>query len=244
MLLPSLEGSKDLPADRAIDWMATLAAHDRWLRTVVLARLREQQAVEEVMQEVALAAIAQRAPLQALRPGRRGARRDAPADRRYPAGATRHPRRAGTTCRQPQGGRRERAGRPEAKRYPALACRQTPGERRRFDAAIKGSRRIGRAFEGSPHGEPRTIQVRPVYRVKRDRAGIRSLQPAQAGKSFSIGMETRRMGKPPIAAPVRGRMPSREVEELVWPRVAALCVLLLRVAPRPPTKSADYNVFR
>ena len=36
----------------AIDWQAALAQHDRWLRTVVLARVREPQAVDEVMQEV------------------------------------------------------------------------------------------------------------------------------------------------------------------------------------------------
>jgi RNA polymerase sigma-70 factor (ECF subfamily) len=47
----------------AIDWGAALAQHDRWLRTAVLARLRERQAVDEVMQEVALAALAQHAPL-------------------------------------------------------------------------------------------------------------------------------------------------------------------------------------
>jgi RNA polymerase sigma-70 factor (ECF subfamily) len=40
-----------------------LAEHDRWLRTVVAARLRESQAVDEVMQEVALAAVRQAAPL-------------------------------------------------------------------------------------------------------------------------------------------------------------------------------------
>ena len=47
----------------AIDWQAALAQHDRWLRTVVIARVREPQAVEEVMQEVALAAVKQSAPL-------------------------------------------------------------------------------------------------------------------------------------------------------------------------------------
>ena len=46
-----------------INWTAALAEHDRWLRTVVLARLREPQAVDEVMQEVALAAMRQAAPL-------------------------------------------------------------------------------------------------------------------------------------------------------------------------------------
>jgi RNA polymerase sigma-70 factor (ECF subfamily) len=49
-----------------IDWAATLAEHERWLRTVVFARLGERQAVDEVMQEVALAAVAQRAPLRNL----------------------------------------------------------------------------------------------------------------------------------------------------------------------------------
>lgn len=48
---------------QSIDWGAELAAHDRWLRTAVLARLGERQAVDEVMQEVALAAVEQRAPL-------------------------------------------------------------------------------------------------------------------------------------------------------------------------------------
>jgi RNA polymerase sigma factor (sigma-70 family) len=46
-----------------IDWASALAGHERWLRTVVLARLGERQAVEEVLQEIALAAVAQRAPL-------------------------------------------------------------------------------------------------------------------------------------------------------------------------------------
>src|SRR5205823_4184604 len=47
----------------AIDWQAALAQHRNWLRTVVLARVREPQAVEEVLQEVALAAVKQQAPL-------------------------------------------------------------------------------------------------------------------------------------------------------------------------------------
>lgn len=46
-----------------IDWQAALSAHDRWLRTIVLARTGEPQAVDEVMQEVAMAAVAQKAPL-------------------------------------------------------------------------------------------------------------------------------------------------------------------------------------
>jgi RNA polymerase sigma-70 factor (ECF subfamily) len=64
-LLPGVEGS-DGPVGLAVDWAARLAEHDRWLRTVVLARLGERQAVDEVMQEVALAAVAQQAPLNDL----------------------------------------------------------------------------------------------------------------------------------------------------------------------------------
>ena len=47
-----------------IDWCAALTAHDRWLRTVVFARVGESQAVDEVIQEVSLAAVRQQAPLQ------------------------------------------------------------------------------------------------------------------------------------------------------------------------------------
>lgn len=52
------------PIGVRIDWTAALAKHDRWLRTAVLARIGERQAAEEVMQEVALAAISQKAPLR------------------------------------------------------------------------------------------------------------------------------------------------------------------------------------
>jgi RNA polymerase sigma-70 factor (ECF subfamily) len=57
------------PADRRggcpqIEWGAALAQHDRWLRTVVFSRLGESQAVDEVMQEVSLAAIKQRPSLE------------------------------------------------------------------------------------------------------------------------------------------------------------------------------------
>lgn len=47
----------------SIDWQAALAEHDRWLRTIVHARVGEAAAVDEVMQEVALAAVKQAAPL-------------------------------------------------------------------------------------------------------------------------------------------------------------------------------------
>lgn len=46
-----------------ISWQTALEQHDRWLRTVVLARVGQASAVDEVMQEVALAAIRQQAPL-------------------------------------------------------------------------------------------------------------------------------------------------------------------------------------
>jgi RNA polymerase sigma factor (sigma-70 family) len=56
--------SPDGGAERPrIDWGAVLATHDRWLRTVVFARLGQPQAVDEVMQEVSLAAVRQQAPI-------------------------------------------------------------------------------------------------------------------------------------------------------------------------------------
>ena len=51
------------PGAAPIDWSAVLAEHGRWLRTVVLARLGESQAVDEVLQEVFAAAVRQKAPL-------------------------------------------------------------------------------------------------------------------------------------------------------------------------------------
>ena len=47
-----------------IDWAAVLLEHDRWLRTIVYARLGEPGAVDDVMQEVALASVRQAAPIQ------------------------------------------------------------------------------------------------------------------------------------------------------------------------------------
>jgi RNA polymerase sigma-70 factor (ECF subfamily) len=49
-----------------IDWPRCLAQHERWLRGIILARTGEPQAVDEVWQEVALAAVQQRAPIQQL----------------------------------------------------------------------------------------------------------------------------------------------------------------------------------
>jgi len=51
------------PEASCLDWSRLLREHERWLRTVVYARLGNPQAVEEVMQEVALAAVEQKAPL-------------------------------------------------------------------------------------------------------------------------------------------------------------------------------------
>lgn len=44
-------------AANQIDWSAELARHGRWLRTVVLARVGDPWAVEDVLQEVAVAAV-------------------------------------------------------------------------------------------------------------------------------------------------------------------------------------------
>jgi RNA polymerase sigma factor (sigma-70 family) len=64
----SLPSGSEGPVGRLIgvqmDWATTLAQHDRWLRTAVFTRLGEPQAVDEIMQEVALAAVAQHAPLR------------------------------------------------------------------------------------------------------------------------------------------------------------------------------------
>ena len=52
------------PGASVPDWGSTLAVHESWLRRVVASRLGEPQAVEEVMQDVAVAALAQRSPLR------------------------------------------------------------------------------------------------------------------------------------------------------------------------------------
>lgn len=48
---------------RKIDWEQVLEQHRGWLRTVVLARVGEPQAVDDVMQEISVAAVQQRRPL-------------------------------------------------------------------------------------------------------------------------------------------------------------------------------------
>ncbi|MDA7978158.1 MAG: sigma-70 family RNA polymerase sigma factor [Pirellulales bacterium] len=64
MAIPTVEASANGHAAAAIDWQAVLVSHERWLRMIVGARVGEAQAVDEVMQEIALAAVRQSAPLQ------------------------------------------------------------------------------------------------------------------------------------------------------------------------------------
>jgi RNA polymerase sigma factor (sigma-70 family) len=64
MRTPNPRPEPKAPADAGgIDWPRELAQHERWLRTVICARLGEPQAIDEVMQEVSLAAVRQHAPL-------------------------------------------------------------------------------------------------------------------------------------------------------------------------------------
>jgi RNA polymerase sigma-70 factor (ECF subfamily) len=56
------DGSPAGALDEAtMHWERTLQQHDRWLRTVVFSRVGEPEAVNEIMQEVALAAAGQAA---------------------------------------------------------------------------------------------------------------------------------------------------------------------------------------
>jgi RNA polymerase sigma factor, sigma-70 family len=55
-------GAVLLPED--IDWETALREHESWLKTVIAARVGEAAAVDEVWQEVSLAAIKQQSPLQ------------------------------------------------------------------------------------------------------------------------------------------------------------------------------------
>lgn len=55
-----LEQGESIP----IDWPIVLAEHDRWLRTIIYTRVGEPEAVDEVMQEVSMAAVRQAAPLR------------------------------------------------------------------------------------------------------------------------------------------------------------------------------------
>lgn len=63
MSAESILAPHPLADPRGIDWGSALARHERWLRTAVYARLQEPSGVDDVMQAVALAAVAQQAPL-------------------------------------------------------------------------------------------------------------------------------------------------------------------------------------
>jgi len=61
---PSPTGGPLRVSERHVaNWGLCLATHGPWLRTVILARTGEMQAVEEVLQQVALAAVEQKSPL-------------------------------------------------------------------------------------------------------------------------------------------------------------------------------------
>jgi RNA polymerase sigma-70 factor (ECF subfamily) len=59
------KSNPDVAIDRVqpIDWSKLLVQHGHWLRTVIFARLGGHEGVDEVLQEVSLAAVRQRAPL-------------------------------------------------------------------------------------------------------------------------------------------------------------------------------------
>jgi RNA polymerase sigma factor (sigma-70 family) len=59
--------STDCSQASPIDWASTLVRHDRWLRTVVAARLGERQAVDEVLQDVSLAAVSTKVTIDPAR---------------------------------------------------------------------------------------------------------------------------------------------------------------------------------
>lgn len=63
MTTPASHPSTNGAAARSLDWSRRLAEHESWLKGVIRARLGESQAVEEVWQEVALAAISQKSPI-------------------------------------------------------------------------------------------------------------------------------------------------------------------------------------
>ena len=64
MAMTESEKTPKPAAKPSIDWKSVLAEHDRWLRTIVYARVGDFHAVDEVMQEVSLAAVKQQAPIQ------------------------------------------------------------------------------------------------------------------------------------------------------------------------------------
>jgi RNA polymerase sigma-70 factor (ECF subfamily) len=64
-MTPSTPSGRNGAANSStIDWQATLREHERWLRTVIYARVGQREAVEDVMQEVSLASVRQQAPIK------------------------------------------------------------------------------------------------------------------------------------------------------------------------------------
>ena len=59
MTVAALKFPMDGPIKASIDWVQALEINRRWLATVVHARLADHQAAEDVLQEVALAALRQ-----------------------------------------------------------------------------------------------------------------------------------------------------------------------------------------
>jgi RNA polymerase sigma-70 factor (ECF subfamily) len=60
--LPKRE-SVSVTNDAKIDWQAEFQRHERWLRSIVYARIGEPGAVDDVIQDVALAAVRQSSPI-------------------------------------------------------------------------------------------------------------------------------------------------------------------------------------
>ena len=58
-----VDAKTDVVQLHQFDWESILQQHESWLRSIVYARLGEPQAVDDVMQEVALAAVRQSAPI-------------------------------------------------------------------------------------------------------------------------------------------------------------------------------------
>jgi RNA polymerase sigma factor (sigma-70 family) len=63
MATSNCENQPNLTGNGRVDCERAFSEHRGWLRSVILARLGEPQAAEEVLQEVALAVVANRAPL-------------------------------------------------------------------------------------------------------------------------------------------------------------------------------------
>lgn len=65
-----IHGPERRDGEQRIDWDAEYRRHARWLRTVVASRLQEPAAVEDVMQQIALAVVREdRRPVDANRIG-------------------------------------------------------------------------------------------------------------------------------------------------------------------------------